>query len=320
MKTPRPHRYPQPASKDTATSSQAFVETIEYSRFVEFCDACRHFRYIGLCYGPPGIGKTLSAVRYSRTEKIIAHDRWTSETTDDLPVDTLLYTTSVINTPSRISQDISMAREKVMSIVLDPLRREGRAALDVIRIRDEKRRKELLETPGFSPRDWPSVDPTYFETYKEYRAKERAVADPTTLILVDEADRLQMNSLEQMRSIFDEGTAGMVLIGMPGIEKRVARFPQFYSRIGFVHEFRPLDASQVQELLEKRWTPAGVVLPNEQLVPEVIASLIRMSGGNFRLLTRLLTQIERVLSVNDLHVISTAVVEAARDSLVIGPG
>jgi hypothetical protein len=178
----------------------------------------------------------------------------------------LLYTTSVINTPSRISQDLNMAREKVMSIVLDPLRREGSAALELIRIRDEKRRKELLETPGFSPRDWPSVDPTYFETYKEYRAKERAVADPTTLILVDEADRLQMNSLEQMRSIFDEGTAGMVLIGMPGIEKRVARFPQFYSRIGFVHEFRPLDASQVQELLEKRWTPAGVVLPNEQLV------------------------------------------------------
>jgi len=31
------------------------------------------------------------------------------------------------------------------------------------------------------------------------------VPDPTTLILVDEADRLQMNSLEQMRSIFDEG-------------------------------------------------------------------------------------------------------------------
>jgi hypothetical protein len=47
---------------------------------------------------------------------------------------------------------------------------------------------------------------------------------------------------------------------------------------------------------------------------------IRMTGGNFRLLTRLLTQIERVLSVNDLHLVSAAVVEAARVSLVIGPG
>jgi hypothetical protein len=160
--------------------------------------------------------------------------------------------------------------------------------------------------------------PGIIVTVRRYQAKQRAVSDPTTLIVVDEADRLHMNSLEQIRSIFDEGTAGMVLIGMPGIEKRVARFPQFYSRIGFVHEFRPLDADQVQELLEQRWTPAGVTLPDEQLIPEVIASVIRMTGGNFRLLTRLLTQIQRVLSVNDLHLVSNAVVEAARDSLVIG--
>jgi DNA transposition AAA+ family ATPase len=35
-------------------------------------------------------------------------------------------------------------------------------------------------------------------------------------IFVDEADRLHMNSLEQMRSIFDEGKVGMVLIGVSG--------------------------------------------------------------------------------------------------------
>lgn len=73
-------------------------------------------------------------------------------------------------------------------------------------------------------------------------------------------------------------------------------------------------------MLESRWAPTGVTLPDEQLLPEVIASLVRMSVGNFRLLTRLPTQIERVLSVNDLQLVSNAVVEAARDSLVIGPG
>jgi hypothetical protein len=36
-----------------------------------------------------------------------------------------------------------------------------------------------------------------------------------------------------------------------------------------------LDANQVQELLERRWTPAGVTLPDEKVIPEVIASLMK---------------------------------------------
>jgi hypothetical protein len=191
-------------------------------------------------------------------------------------------------------------------------------ASNYIRLRDEAKQKEVLNRAGYSPCDRPPVDPTYFQTFELYEARKKAIPDPTTLILVDEADRLQMNSLEQMRSIFDEGSAGMVLIGMPGIEKRIARFSQFYSRIWFVHEFRPLDATEMQELLEQRWTPVGVMLPDEPFAPEVMARLIRMTGGNFRLLTRLLTQIERVLEVNQLHIVSAEVVEAARDSLVIG--
>lgn len=231
--------------------------------------------------------------------------------------DTVLYTAEVVNTPSRVALDLGRARERLTGIAVRPIEREAHTVLEGIRLRDEALRREILERPGCSPRDRPAVDPVYFQTYQFYQARQKEVYDPTTLIVVDEADRLQMNSLEQVRSVFDNGSMGMILIGMPGIEKRIARFPQFYSRIGFVHEFRALGAAEVQDLLEQCWTPSGVILPHG-FTAEVVARLVRITGGNLRLLTRLLAQVERVLSVNDAQVVSIEIVEAARDSLVIG--
>ena len=98
----------------------------------------------------------------------------------------------------------------------------------------------------------------------------------------------------------------------------MARYPQLYSRIGFVHEFLPLDATEMRALLHRRWTPQGVSLPPEPVTEEVAAAVLRITGGNFRRFNRLLTQLERILEINRLKQISKAVVEAARQSLVIG--
>jgi DNA transposition AAA+ family ATPase len=174
-----------------------------------------------------------------------------------------------------------------------------------------KEEDELIEP-------FPELHPTAEEVAKEYNIKTVRLPDPTTLILIDEADRLRMASLEQVRAVFDGGEIGVILIGMPGLEKRLARFPQFYSRIGFVQEFRPLGPTEIRRLLAQRWTPAGVNLPDQPWAEETIAAVIRITGGNFRLLNRLLTQLERILEINSLQQVTKEAVDTARESLVIG--
>jgi hypothetical protein len=316
---PLPLNRQNPRSSATTTSKQtAFIETLEYRRFVEFCDACRRERYIGLCFGTPGIGKTLSAVHYSRSELLPLHSLPPSAVLDQEPIDTVFYTTAVINTPSRIDIEVRRARQILLDRATRSIRTEARETLDKLRLRDEDWRKKNRDDPNYVPAQLPPFTPTYFQAFEAYETRKMAIPDPTSLIIVDEADRLTMPSLEQFRSIFDESRLGLVLIGMPGLEKRAARYPQFFSRIGFVHEFRALASGKVQQLLEENRAVVSNGFLTEAPSSEVVSAVIRVTGGNFWLITRLLTQIERVARINQVPQLTPAVVETARMNLVIG--
>jgi hypothetical protein len=69
---------------------------------------------------------------------------------------------------------------------------------------------------------------------------------------------------------------------------------------------------------EQQWAPEGIHLPAPPPAPKVIGAVIRLTRGNFRLLVRLLTQMQRVLAINGLETLSVDVVETARENLVIG--
>ncbi len=265
-------------------SESGFIVTKEYRRFAEFCDACRRERYIGLCYGPPGVGKTLSARQYTAWDTV-APALEMIRTTTELPMlsptaianRSLLYTPTVTNTPRRIAED------------LDPLFRRFDALVETAL---------HPEADGYlSIRHW-----------------------HTALLVVDEADRLKMPALEQLRDTYDRHTLGLVLIGMPGLEKRLARYAQLYSRVGFVHQFRPLGVEEMRFILTHKWQEMGLTLaPDDFTDAEAIAAMIRITGGNFRLVQRLCSQIARTLEINALRTVTAEVVEAARESLVIGP-
>lgn len=311
------------------SSGTGFIETKQYQRFREFCDACIKYQYIGLCYGPPGVGKTLSARHYARWDKLTAflerREHNGMKLAEVLTCNVAFFTASaaVASAPAKI--------EKAIEELCDSLKQ-----LRHLKIQEEEEAELFAKHDRMVEADNPPmVDPTRWfpaQTAEAWRASDdfkevsqryirrcRETPAPTALIIIDEVDLLKMVALEQLRAIFDRGGIGMVLIGMPGLEKRLARYPQLYSRVGFVHEFKPLSQADIRQLLRDRWSPTGVSLPKEESIDEeAIATLTRIVGGRFRLLHRLLAQVSRVMEINGLERVTREVVEAARESLVIG--
>jgi DNA transposition AAA+ family ATPase len=300
-----------------------FLITSEYRRFAEFCDACRYYRYIGLCYGPPGVGKTLSARHYAAWDRFEALQSVWQASDEALAVfdgaDTVLYTPEIVNSPRVVAETVKQLCSSLRRIREEPRRRvESIASRARAREEAERRHESLLQVDWFAPRvprDDEPVPPISAIVVEPHRPP----LAPVQLILVDEADRLKVATLEQLRDLFDRNEVGLVLIGMPGIEKRLARYPQLYSRVGFVHAFHSLRSEEIRRLLTEHGPEVGLTLPVSGISDqEAIAAIIRITGGNFRLLRRLLSQVDRILGINQLQAITAAVVEAARESLVIG--
>lgn len=290
----------------SALATLPFVSTKEYRRFGEFGDACRRYRYIGITHGLPGAGKTRSAREYARWDRIepllpeqlftlggrshtdgqFPHKPFASllapSFTDILPCRTVFYTPPVAASPGRIEREVKALCAALSYLV--------EAAEQASRGTDE-----------------------FLLAYR--------LPDRTELLIVDEADRLRMAGLEQLRDLYDRGRFGMILIGQPGLEKRLARYPQLYSRVGFVHPFQVLSEEETRWLLEQRWKDLGMQMRADDFTDqEAISAMVRITGGSFRLIHRLLMQIDRILEINNIRTITKDVVDAARENLVIGQG
>jgi DNA transposition AAA+ family ATPase len=261
-----------------------FIATREHRRFVEFAGAVRRQRTIGLCYGPAGVGKTWSARRYAhwhRIEPFILE--WGPRDPSDARIHALAARSRTVFYTPAVGAGLKQMKDDLNDLAVH---------------------MGFCISAGLALKD-PSVDPMRIT--------------PMELLIVDEAERLNVNALEWLRDLYDRAPMGLILTGMPGIEKSLARYAQLYSRVGFAHEYRPLQGEELTFVLRRHWKTLGLALDADDFTDDrAIAAVVRITGGNFRLLQRLFNQIGRILAVNEMTTITEDVVDAARSTLVIG--
>jgi len=259
------------------------LKTREHARFVEFAEACSRYRYIGVCHGRPGVGKTRSAREFSDFPDLREYGACSAVSAalgeKVARCKAIFYTVSVSNTPKTLDMGLGVSLTKL-----------GYARLTV--------------AAG-------SLDGVTYD----------AARTACPLVIIDEADRLSIKSLEHLRDLSDRQGFGLILMGMPGLEKRLARYAQFYSRIDFVHEFKALTETEMRLLLATHAGDFGITFDPTQLdAIEAQAAVIRITRGNFRLMERLFAQMRRIMTLNRVDAMSADIVQAACDCLVIRPG
>src|SRR5260370_28073474 len=83
--------------------------------------------------------------------------------------------------------------------------------------------------------------------------------------------------------------------------KKTAGYPQLYSHIGFVHEYRPLSADKLAFVLQRHWATLGLELSADDFTDtEAVAAIHRITSGNFRLVQRPFAQITRAFPAGAL--------------------
>ena len=261
-----------------------FIETRQAHRFMKVCQGSLENRLIALVIGEAGVGKTSTARRFACWEE---HEK-------------------------RLSGEVTGTglggESKIAFFTPDPLMSPKRLEQELLHLHAQMKRLSSMTPPVMRE---PGVP----------RGGYRVTALEWGLLIIDEADRVKPMGLEVLRDFYDRNQMGLVLIGMPGLEKRLARYPQFFSRVGFVHEFCTPSAEELREIVVQQ---VGLMDPQrekdlaEALDEDALAAIIRMTGGNFRFMYQLLLQIERILRINRLSKVTKAVVEAARASLLFG--
>lgn len=262
------------------TEAPSFFQiTSQYRRFSEICNRSQTGKLISLIHGKTGLGKTECALYYANWREV--------EPLLEKPAGARQVGQSIAHCSTAVyTPDVGMTPNMV------------RLGLQLLRNRFD----ELVDQATSGSR---------FDTEPYYPHRH------LRLIIIDEADRLKLGALEVVRDLYDRSNLSILLIGSPGIDRRLRRsgYGQLHSRFTFAYEMQPLNTQEMRFFINRKWKELRLPLTADD---GVSTAIMRISNGNFRVLIRIFHEIARLQKLNCFPMVTPDVVEEARKGLLLG--
>lgn len=239
------------------------LTTEGYRRLALLCDTCREFGYFGVCTGAPGSGKSWAARHYTHWDLL----------------DPVLARPHLVGTlPREVATLLRPCRSLVLS-PLPPVTSHGVLG-ELARLR---RRLEAVQASPLVGAGTPRPG--------------RAVCGLLELVIVDDAELLPLEVIEELCRQAREERFGLVLLGPPQLETRILSRRALHCVFGFFTRFNALQGTEAVLLAHRlESTRAGrparlrLVAPSRQ--PQHMRALLSLSRGNIRALLQLVQHAE----------------------------
>jgi len=143
---------------------------------------------------------------------------------------------------------------------------------------------------------------------------QKAIEDKQTIVLIiDEAQKLDMSMLETLRVLLNFETneyklLQLVLLGQVELYPKIVNMPNFMDRISFKYTLNPLDVKETRELLNFRVKTAGYNSRMDLFLDEAVSEIYNYTRGYPRKITKLCHQVLKELILQNKHAVDRMLV------------
>lgn len=135
----------------------------------------------------------------------------------------------------------------------------------------------------------------------------------TVVLIIDEAQKLDMGTLETLRVLLNFETneyklMQLVLLGQVELYPKIVNMPNFMDRISFKYTLNPLDVKETKELIEYRVKAAGYESRMDLFLDEAVSEIYNYTRGYPRKITKLCHQILKELILQNKQAVDRVLV------------